>query len=695
MSEKIKAKHQKRLAVVYIRQSSPGQVKSHRESYRVQKGLTLRAASLGWPTARIKIIEGDQGVSASTPQTREDFRSLLEMVRDQGIGIVFGFDVTRLARNSIDWGLLTHWCAVHGTLLGDQHQVYDPALPQDSLVLGLQGVLAVHELTSIRERLNTALNSKAARGELHQGVPRGYVVVEGMHLRKHPDRRVQKTIEGLFRRFETCSSVSQLLAWVWEQGIRLPRPASSGDGTQVTWVEATHHGLADMLKNPKYAGIYVYPRCQQETSKRHCGKVQTTRRLSRPDEWTVVLPDHHPAYLTRQQYAANQEKIAMNAQRLASSRGAPNRGASLLAGIVECRRCGHVMQVHYSRAGSASYACRNGRRQRDRAGDDGKPGCFRFSARHLERQLSEQILYAASPAGVRAAELAAARMAAERSDRRLSLKSELDHLQYDANLSRRRLENVDPENHLVFGTLTSEWELGLRAVSEAELALADFDRDEPPCPTAAEIARLNAMGARLEDVWYSSKADGRLKQQVTRLLIEHVYADLDEDRDEIVLWLKWSGGHHTEIRGPRVSAKAYRVNLRELLNTLRKIVDDDSASRALNRAGVASPSGQSWTKAGVSKARRREGIASFDAKLKEREGWLTQAEAAIYLKISPMSVNRLIQQEILPTEGQSRLPQVIRRADLESQAIQAVAKQIRSHRIAPLPKNLDQKTLLF
>lgn len=694
MSDKIKPQHQQRLAAVYIRQSSPGQVRNHRESYRIQKRLTERAGSLGWPEGKIRIIEGDQGVSASRPQTRDDFNTLLQMVRDQQVGIVFGFDVARLARNSLDWNLLTHWCAMHGTLIGDQHQVYDPALPQDSLVLGIQGVLAVHELNSIHQRLQFSLNEKASRGELHHGVPRGYLVVEGMHLRKHPDRRVQQAIERLFEKFETCSSVSQLLSWLWEQNIQLPRSPVPGDGTNVEWVEANYRCVMDVLKNPKYAGIYVYPRYQRETKVLPCGTVQKIRRLSRPDEWRIVLNDHHPAYITHKQYEASQRKIAMNAQRCTSSRGAVNRGSSLLAGLIECRRCGHVMQVRYSSTGRVSYDCRNGRRQRDRGQQDGPPGCFRFSADDLERRLSEQILYAVSPAGVRAAELAAERMASERDARRAALSDQLEQLRYEADLSRRRLDSVDPANRLVFDTLAAEWEVGLQAVVDGESALAEFDRDDPPRPTPKERSRLEALGSRLEEVWYAPETNGRLKQQVTRLLIEHVYADLDEERDEVVLWLKWSGGHHTELRSPRRAKPGRRrEDLPSLLDTLRKIADDESASRALNRAGVLTARGKTWTKDRVSQSRRRAGIASFDVRLKEREGWLTQSEAATYLGISPMSVNRLIQQGILPAEGESRLPQVIRRSDLESEAIQVAVRRIKSHGNAPLPKNPDQKTL--
>ena len=350
MSHKIRPVHLQRLAALYIRQSSPGQVKNNPESYRVQKKLADRVKELGWSNEQIKIFEGDQGVSASTPMTRNDFDSLLRMIQDKQIGIVFSVDITRLARNAIDVSMLIHWCAVHETLIADQYQVYDPSTPEDSLVLGIQGVLAVSELHSIRKRLQAGLNEKASRGELHHAVPRGYVIVEDKYLRMHPDQRVQQVIKRIFEKFETCSSVGVLLRWTWDQNIQMPRSEAS-DGSRVEWVEPNYRGLLDMLRNPKYAGVYVHPRYTLETQTLTCGKVQSNYRLSLPSEWTTVLKDHHPAYITLAQHESNQAKIAMNAQRFTSSRGAVNRGASLLAGLVQCHRCGHKMQVHYGSTG--------------------------------------------------------------------------------------------------------------------------------------------------------------------------------------------------------------------------------------------------------------------------------------------------------------------------------------------------------
>jgi len=515
-----------------------------------------------------------------------------------------------------------------------------------------------------------------------------------MHLRKHPDLRVQQVIQRVFDQFASCPSVSALLRWTWEQNIELPR-GSSSDGSRIEWVQPNYPVLMDMLRNPKYAGVYVHPRYQHQTRTTPSGKVQKHRRLSVPDEWAIVLDDHHPAYITFAQYQANQEKIAMNAQRYTSSRGSVNRGTSLLAGLVECRRCGHKMQVSYSRRGHVSYDCRNGRRQRDSQGK----GCFRFSADELERQLSEQVLYAVSGAGVAAAERAAQRLASERADRRQTLLDQLEQLRYEADLTRRRLDAVDPANRLVYSTLCDEWEVNLRAVADHELLLPQFDAEDPPRPTQQERTLLEQLGERLDRVWHDASTDGRLKQQVVRLLIDHVYAELVEDKDEVVLWLKWTSGHHTELRASRCRTRGRQsttaIDLPSVLNTLRKIGDDASISRSLNRSGIKTEAGETWTPEGVAKTRRQLGVPKFNARLKSESGWLTQAEAATKLAISPMSVNRLIQAGVINSEGIPGLPRVIQSSDLTSEAIQTAAKQIRSHKNAPLPTDPNQKTLFF
>jgi DNA invertase Pin-like site-specific DNA recombinase len=690
MSDRLRPEHLQRQAIVYIRQSSPGQVKNHPESYRVQKSLVARALALGWTKDKIQVVQGDQGSSASLPGNRPGFEEVLQRVQSRQVGIVLGQDASRLARNSLDWALMTHWCALHGALLGDQVQVLDPALPQDSLVLGIQGTLAVHEINTIRQRLGAAMREKASRGELHHGVSRGYVVVDGKHLRKHPDRRVQQAIARVFEKFPASASVGQLLSWLWDKHYQLPTQASP-DGMAFEMVDANYTALLDLLQNPVYAGLYVHPRYRTETIVLPDGTMRKKTRRARPEEWEVRREGNHPAYIDLAQYEAHQEKIAMNAQRFAPvSRSSANHGRALLSGLIECRRCHHKMQVRYASHGGVTYYCHHGKRQRDRSA----AGCLKLAGAELERQLSEQVLYAVSPAGVQAALLAGERLAAERATQRSILSDELERFQYEADLARRRFNNVDPANRLLLDTLAREVEAALQAVAEQQAKVARFDEDEPVRPTPTEQAELQRLGNALEAVWYAPDADQRLKQQIVRELIEHVLADVDEATDESVLWLHWAGGHHTELRAPRRRrGRRGERKLPEVFDTLRKIADDEEISRALNRAGIRTERGESWTRGRVTRYRQRCGIAAYSAAAKSAAGWLSQAEAATKLEISPMSLNRLIQRGILRSEGESRLPQVIQQTDLSRKEVLRAAKQIKSHGNSPLPENPKQPLL--
>jgi len=691
MSEKITADHLSRLAVIYVRQSTPGQVRNHPESRLVQRKLYQRARDLGWRENAILTFEADLGESAKLAGTRSDFETVLQRVKDKQVGIVLGGDVSRLSRNSLDWTLLTYWCAVPGVVMGDHTQVLDPALPQDSLVLGIQGVLAVHELHTIRQRMERGLDEKASRGELHHGIPRGYVVVERRYLRKHPDRRVQRTIERVFNQFQSCASVGELLAWLWSEKLKRPSPADDGEGLHVTWVDATYPSVLDLLQHRTYAGVYVHPRDKTETQVRPDGQVKKTVRRARTEEWKVFRPDNHPAYISVDQYEANQEKIAMNAPRLASqSGGAPQRGEALLSGLIVCRRCEHKMQVRYG-GGGVRYACRRGHRQRAA----GAPACLSFGAQELERQLSEQILYAVSPAGVTAAQVAAQRLDAERQARRQMLEDELKQVRYEADLGRRRLDRVDPANPLVFDTLAQELETALVAVQEHEDQLQAFDQHEPPRPTPEQRAELEHLGTHLEQVWFDPQTDGRLRKQIVRTLIEHVYADVDEERDEVVLWVQWAGGHHTELRAPRRgrSGRAKAEDLSSIIATLRKVAHDEAISRMLNRSGRTTERAQTWTPRRVGQYRKRHGLAPFNRDEKHQHGWLLQQEAATHLGISPMSVHRLVARGILPAERHPGLPSVVNRSDLRTPAVKRAVARIQSHGHGRLPDDPNQLDL--
>jgi DNA invertase Pin-like site-specific DNA recombinase len=700
MSDKILQRHLQRLAAIYIRQSSEGQVKHNPESYRVQQGLRERAIALGWTADRLIIVDGDMAVSAKDPGQRDAFEQLLQQIRNGEIGIVFSVDVSRLSRNSVDFSLLTHWCALKDALVGDLQYVLNPAVPQDGLVLGIQSVMAIHELHCIRDRMHRGAQQKASRGELHLGIPIGYVVIETKHLRKHGDARVQRAVEYVFSTFEHCVSVSELYDKLQNEGFQLPRPIAGSHGEQVQWLAVTYRSLLKMLRNPVYSGVYIYPRHVTQMHRNASGKLTRKIRATAEQEWQVKLTGHHPAYLSEHEFQVNNKKIAMNAQRNRPSGGAPRTGSALLGGLLLCRHCQHKMHVIYSSKGNARYRCRSGFRQREDASVSERSCCFSFAAEAIELEVAEQVLWTVSPGGVAASELAYNRLQEQRDSERQRIVDELSHAQYEADLTRRRFNSIDPSNRLVFETLARELEVNLQQVELQTQRLTSFEQNRPQPLLDAQRCRLNELGGCVETIWNHPDCNSSVKKQIVRLLIDHIYAELDATGSEVILEIMWHGGHHTIVRSPasRRRYASWQAELPKILDTLRKLYDDASIARILNRTSV--PSGDvgkssGWTAEDVRMHRTRHAIVEYSSSLQAQQGWLTQNQAATSLGISPMSISRMIEAKILPAEGNRPLPRVVRADDLLTQAVQAAVKRCKAAANAPLPTNPNQLTLDF
>src|SRR5450432_1397692 len=165
-SPKLTDAHRAKLAVVYVRQSTPQQVAENRESLARQYALADHAISLGWPTERVLVIDEDLGLSGRTADMRLGFQRLLAEVSMDHVGLVLGLEVSRLSRSCKDWHHLLTLCGIFATLLADQDGLYDPADPNDRLVLGLKGQISELELHTIRCRLERGKLNKARRGEL-------------------------------------------------------------------------------------------------------------------------------------------------------------------------------------------------------------------------------------------------------------------------------------------------------------------------------------------------------------------------------------------------------------------------------------------------------------------------------------------------------------------------------------------------
>ncbi len=378
MSEKIKAAHTARKAILYVRQSSAYQVIHNAESRRLQYAMERRLRALGWK--EVEIIDEDLGRSAAGMLTRTGFERMVAEVCLGKVGAVGAREVSRFARNSREWQQLVEVCRVVDTLLVDQEMVYSPRQSNDRLLLGLKGSLNEYELDLLRQRSVEARNAKAKRGELIVTTPIGYLKAEGV-VEKDPDRRVQEAILLVFGKFAELGSGRQTLLWFLEQGLQLP--VRDGQG-ELLWRRPSYATVHRMLTNPVYGGAYAYGKTETKSQYEN-GKPRRVTRSKPRDQWLALIPDSHEGYISWEEFEKIQKMLSEN--RMGSDRmGAPKGGGALLAGLLRCARCGRKLMVTYSgREGNLlRYGCRRGQL------DNGEPKCIAFGGTSVDQAIGHR-----------------------------------------------------------------------------------------------------------------------------------------------------------------------------------------------------------------------------------------------------------------------------------------------------------------
>ncbi|WP_265026803.1 recombinase family protein [Wolbachia endosymbiont (group A) of Bombylius major] len=173
-THKIQNHHVLKLAYIYLRQSTMGQVRLNQESTERQYKLKDKAQQMGWSNNAIRVLDGDLGISGTQTNNREDFKMLVADVSMGKVGAVFVLEASRLSRSCSDWHRLLELCALTDTLIIDEDGCYNPNDFNDQLLLGLKGTMSQAELHFIRARLLGGKINKAKKGELRFPLPVGF-----------------------------------------------------------------------------------------------------------------------------------------------------------------------------------------------------------------------------------------------------------------------------------------------------------------------------------------------------------------------------------------------------------------------------------------------------------------------------------------------------------------------------------------
>ena len=303
---KVQARHLSRDAYLYIRQSSLRQVLEHTESTERQYALQQRAIALGWTPEQVIVVDTDQGLSGASAVDRAGFQTLVTEVGMGRAGIVMGLEVSRLARNSTDWHRLLEICALTDTLILDEDGIYDPAHFNDRLLLGLKGTMSEAELHLLRARLHGGLLNKARRGELQCRVPIGFVYDAVGRVVLDPDQRVQETLRTFFATFRRTGSATATVKHFRAQGWSFPRRLWHGPRKgEVIWGPLDHSRTLWVLHHPRYAGAFVYGRTRQRAHGAYHKLPQ--------EEWTALIHDAHPGYISWADFEQHQGMLRDNA----------------------------------------------------------------------------------------------------------------------------------------------------------------------------------------------------------------------------------------------------------------------------------------------------------------------------------------------------------------------------------------------
>src|SRR5438445_4684115 len=547
MNSKITEQHRSRPAYIYVRQSTNAQVLHHQESTERQYALRTMALELGWSESAIRTRDRDLGMTGTEMTRREDFKTLVADVSMGQVGAVFALEVSRLARSNLDWHRLLELCAVNETLVIDEDGCYDPADVNDGLLLGLKGGMAQAELHFLHARLQGGKLNKAKKGELRFPVPVGLCYDEQGHIILDPDEEVQGAVSLVFRLFRETGSAFGVMQRFAESALRFPKRSYGGawDG-KIIWGRLTHSRVLGMLKNPSYAGMYVFGRYQYRRQISPEGGVHKRTQAVAMSDWRVSLKEHHEGYITLEEFFKNQERLEKNRTNGEETllAGPAREGLALLQGLLLCGTCGHALTVRYTGDGGMypCYLCNRLRRDGSASKD-----CMSFRCDLLDAAIAEEVLKALQPAEI---ELAlAALQELESRDRTISRQWQmrLERAEYEAALAERRYQEVDPSQRLVAGTLERRWNDALLQLEEIKKQATEFQRQEARVATSEQKAKVLALARDLPRLWDAPTTEAKDRKRMLRLLIKDITVEKPFNQKQLLVHIRWQGGACTDV----------------------------------------------------------------------------------------------------------------------------------------------------
>jgi DNA invertase Pin-like site-specific DNA recombinase len=642
---KIRDVHLNRLAMVYVRQSTPQQVLENRESRERQYALAQFAERLGWPAKRVVVIDEDQGQSGKTAAERSGFQRLMTEVSLNHVGVVLGLELSRLSRSNKDWHQLIDVCGIFNTLLCDQDAVYDPLDSNDRLLLGMRGAMSEYELVTLRNRLLRDSRNKAERGELFLHVPVGYLKMSTGEVVQEPDEQARGMVQLVFDKFEELGSAYAVFRYFITNQLQLGfRPQSAARISELEWRLPSVKRILWMLRHPMYAGAYAYGLHRPGTKNPATGRTEGGKWFVPPEEIPVLLRDRLPAYISWDRYLANQERLNQN-RALSDSPGTPKCGAALLQGLVVCGKCGHRMATRYKAHQQPSYYYHRYWRS------DVLEQCGRITASVLDDLVVKELLRALEPASLELSLCAIENVEQERQRLHDHWRQKLERVQHEVSRAERQYHAVEPDNRLVARTLEARWEEALKKQRQMEEEYHRFLAKLPTTLSATDRERIQALAQNVPSLWNAADTTAADRKRVVRCLVERVVVVIDKASERNDVTIVWKGGLTTQHQLARpVSRFEHLKDYQRLIERLKELhregLHRGPIAAQLNAEGFVPPRRRGvFTELWVGALMRRLGLVGElfrDDMLQKHEWWIP--DLARELGVIPQTIHYWIKQ---------------------------------------------------
>jgi DNA invertase Pin-like site-specific DNA recombinase len=521
----ITSDHLRRLAVVYIRQSSEQQVRDNVGSTEFQRGLMTVPRSYGWPDSKIQMMDEDLGITGSSSEARRGWRRLQMMMAAGEVGAVFCVTISRLSRRLLDFELFRQIAAENNTIIYTEGRFVDPNDSNDIVFSQLTAMLASHENRQRVRLMSQARITKAKHGEMVSVLPVGWL--------KGPDGydydpETKDIIQTIIDTFFQTRSIRRTVIALTKAGVQIP----SRHGNQVLFKKADIERVRKILLHPAYCGVYVYGRTQSKPGGPILANGQSPR-IKVPEERWIKHLNHHPAYMTQEQQEEIKSILSKNRW---ECRHRPGRGPAILQGLLRCAVCNNALGVTYNRLNTWTYMC----------GWNTEP-CTLFTNCEFEKNVLARVfkLLAAPPLKM----LQEALEETRRHERTHLdwIESERERLNLEMRKAQKLIERSYDKNDSVYDYAAEKFDAITKEQKQFEqkIKIAIEQAKATKLETHEELEELCRIASDVPTFWHYPGVSNQDRKEILRCLIDEIL--VKATRERIDATIVWKTGSQTSL----------------------------------------------------------------------------------------------------------------------------------------------------